>query len=91
MDQADIPIYTPRSLERHMQTVLVILATCILIWVGKTVQEMNVKIATMEVKINYLSEVKHPVDLAKLLSIERRIQALETEVATLHERNGNRP
>lgn len=72
-----------RGLERHAQTVIVLVLTALLLWVGNTVQDMSVSLAKLEVEVKYLRETPHPVDNTKLTAIEGRLHAIELQLAAL--------
>ena len=72
-----------RGLERHAQTVIVLILTALLLWVGTTTQDMSVAIAKLEVEMKYLRETPHPVDVNQLTQIESRLQAIEIQLAGL--------
>lgn len=69
--------------ERHAQSVLAVVITALLLWVGNTVQAMSITIAQMKVQIEVLSSAPHPVDSQMLLAIEGRITHLESEVESM--------
>ena len=67
-----------RGLERHAQTVIVLVLTALLLWVGNTTQEMAVAIGKMEVEVQNLKNTD-----AKLVDIESRLGSIEVTLARL--------
>jgi hypothetical protein len=67
-----------RGLERHAQTVIVLVLTALLLWVGNTTQEMAVAIGKMEVEVQNLKNTD-----AKLVDIESRLGSIEVTLAGL--------
>ena len=72
-----------RGFERHAQTVIVLILTALLLWVGNTTQEMAVALAKLEVEVKYLRETPHPIEGNQLVQIEVRLQAIELQLAGL--------
>ena len=77
------------AFERHAQTVIVLLLTALLLWVGNTVQQMSVVIATLEVEVKYL-RTSPEVKSGQLVLIEDRLQAIELQLAGLSAIKNNR-
>jgi len=71
-----------KGLERHAQTVIVLVLTALLLWVGNTTQEMSVALAKLEVEVKYLSEAPR-LDAQQLTLIEGRLSAIEVQLAVL--------
>lgn len=72
-----------RALERHTQTLLVMVLTAILLWVGATVQKTAVEVAAMRIQIGYLQErVTRPDN--KFAEIEKRLDSIERELSSLN-------
>lgn len=66
-------------LERHAQTVLVLILVALLLWVGNTTQRTAVAVAEMRVEIVYLrAAVDDPVE--RIRSLEQRVRILEQRV-----------
>ena len=64
------------TLERHAQTVLVVILGAILLWVGSTVQTTAVSVAQLQVQVATLQiEVRRPD--GKFGEIERRLDLIE--------------
>jgi len=61
--------------ERHAQSVVALILTLLLAWIGITVQKMDVSMEGMKVKIEALSQ--HPVDIDGLVQIETRLSVVE--------------
>jgi septal ring factor EnvC (AmiA/AmiB activator) len=71
------------ALERHTQTVLVFVLVAILLWVGATVQETSLEVASMRIEIRYLQErVTRPDN--KFAEIEKRLDSIERKIAQLN-------
>lgn len=45
-----------QSLSRHVQTVIVALATGLLAWVGYSIQELKVEVAVLSIKVDQLEK-----------------------------------
>ena len=75
------------NMERHLQTLIVILITGLLGWVGLTVQQTQVAIAKLTVEVEYLKiEVAKPNE--KFIQIEKRLDSIEQKLST--HMSGNR-
>lgn len=67
------------SIERHLQTLIVIIIVGLLGWVGTTVQETQVAVAKLTVEMEFLKiEVARPS--SQIFNLEHRLDALESEV-----------
>lgn len=65
-----------QALERHTQTVLVLVLVALLLWVGGTTQQTAIKVATMTEQINQLrTQIREPDH--KFKEIEKRLDAIE--------------
>ena len=68
-----------RAIERHAQTVLVLVLVAILLWVGSTTQKTAVQVASMAVQIDHLRErVNRPP--AQFQRIEQRLDDIERQL-----------
>lgn len=68
-----------RAIERHAQTVLVLVLVAILLWVGSTTQKTAVQVASMSVQIENLRErVNQPP--AQFQRIEQRLDDIERQI-----------
>jgi archaellum component FlaC len=74
-----------RALERHAQTIIVVVIVGLLGWVATTVQQTQVAIAKLTVEIEYL-KVEASKPNGKFESIEARLNAIEQQLAMLAER-----
>ncbi len=64
------------SIERHAQTVLVLVLVALLLWVGSTTQSTQVAVAQLSVEIEHMKrELQKPEK--KFAEIERRLDAIE--------------
>lgn len=68
-----------RAIERHAQTVLVLVLVAILLWVGSTTQKTAVQVASMTVQIENLRERvnRPPIQFDR---IETRLDAIEQQL-----------
>ena len=67
------------SIERHLQTLIVIIIVGLLGWVGTTVQETQVAVAKLTVEMEFLKiEVARPS--SQIFNLEHRLDELESEV-----------
>lgn len=67
------------SIERHLQTLIVIIIVGLLGWVGTTVQETQVAVAKLTVEMEFLKiEVAKPS--SQIFNLEHRLDELESEV-----------
>ena len=71
-----------RALERHAQTILVLILVALLLWVGGTTQQTAVKVAAMSVQV---ASLKQRVDLSpnEFQRIERRLDGIEGTLNTI--------
>ena len=80
-----------RAFERHAQTALVILIVGLLGWIASTVQATAVELATVSVRLNSLEQrINDNTSTGKtsgghLQEIDKRLAAVETEIALLRE------
>lgn len=81
------------SIERHTQTILVLILVAILLWVGSTTQQTSVAIAAMSVQVGHVQseidvlqrEVKKPDD--KFREIEKRLDSIERQLSSLNRKS----
>lgn len=70
------------SMERHLQTVIVVIIVGLLGWVGVTVQETQVAVAQISVEIEYLKiEVRKPN--VRFEEIEKRLDSIENALSEI--------
>jgi len=75
----------PVTMERHLQTVIVVTIVSLLGWVGVTVQQTQVAVARLSIEIEYLkAEVAKPN--ARFESMEKRLDAIERTLAEINAR-----
>ena len=71
------------TLERHAQSILVLVLVALLVWVGSTTQQTAISVAQLQIQVTQLQvEVRRPetkfVDLEKRLDqIDRSLQELK--------------
>lgn len=71
------------ALERHTQTVLVLVLVAILLWVGSTVQQTAIEVAAMRIEIEHLKQrITRPDN--KFAEIEKRLDSIERQIAQLN-------
>lgn len=79
------------AFERHAQTVLALLLTALLVWVGKTTQDTSITIARMEVELRYLREENakphNHGDIGKEIAAIRA--EITAHIAECNKRNAN--
>lgn len=64
------------QLERHLQTLIVLILVALLVWVGTTVQDTQVAVAKLTVEVQFLkSRVDEPGK--KFAEIEKRLDGIE--------------
>lgn len=72
------PKWTKNTLERHAQTVLVLILVALLLWVGQTTQDTSLAVARLQVEVAFLrQEVTRPN--AAHAEYERRLNTLEED------------
>lgn len=69
-------------MERHTQTVLVMVLVALLLWVGVTVQRTSVAVAELKVEVGHLHDTSDG-DEIKFQRIERRLDAIESQLGNL--------
>lgn len=69
-------------MERHTQTVLVMVLVALLLWVGVTVQRTSVTVAELKVEVGHLHDTSDG-DEIKFQRIERRLDAIESQLGNL--------
>ena len=70
------------TMERHLQTVIVVLLVGLLGWVGATVQQTQVAVAEVSVEIEYLKkEITKPNE--RISDLEVRLDRIELSLAEL--------
>lgn len=68
--------WTKNSLERHAQTVLVMVLVALLLWVGQTTQQTSLAVARLQVEVEFLrNELSRPNTAH--IEFDRRLKALE--------------
>ena len=68
------------SMERHLQTVIVVIIVGLLGWVGTTVQATQVAVAQLSIEIEYMKvEVQKPTK--RFADIEARLDVVERKLA----------
>jgi hypothetical protein len=75
------------NVERHLQTLIVIIIVGLLGWVGTTVQSTEVAVARLTVELEFLKEEMR-VPITKFENFERRLDRIEQSLNT-HMNNGN--
>lgn len=71
------------SIERHLQTLIVIIIVGLLGWVGTTVQATEVAVAKLTVELEFLkAEIKANNPSQKFQEIERRLDAIEQKLSS---------
>lgn len=75
------------NVERHLQTLIVIIIVGLLGWVGTTVQSTEVAVARLTVELEFLKEEMR-VPITKFDSFERRLDRIEQSLNT-HMNNDN--
>lgn len=77
------------TVERHLQTLIVVVIVGLLGWVGTTVQQTQVLVAKLTVEVEFLKqEVKRPS--TKFEIIEQRLDSIETQLQ-IHMKDIDRP
>lgn len=68
------------SMERHLQTVIVVIIVGLLGWVGSTVQATQVAVAQLAIEMEYMKlELQKPQ--ARFANIEERLDIVERRLA----------
>ena len=68
-----------QRLERHAQTVIVLIVVALLLWVGATTQQTAITVAKLSVDVTYLqAAMKEPDD--KFDEIEIRLDRIEQQL-----------
>jgi len=68
-----------QRLERHAQTVIVLVVVALLLWVGSTTQQTAIAVAKLSVDVAYLqAEVQKPN--TKFEEIEERLDRIEQQL-----------
>ena len=67
------------TVERHLQTLIVIVIVGLLGWVGTTVQSTEVAVAKLAVEIEFLKKDIHR-DSVGMAEIERRLDSIEQKL-----------
>ncbi len=73
-----------KTWERHAQTVLALVLTALLIWVGDTTQKTAVVIGQLQVQMQHMTNERDD-DQARLDKIEERLMNLERDLSSLHQ------
>lgn len=66
----------PAGIERHAITALTLVIVALILWVGNGVQNTQVKLAAIQVELEYLKRGMLS-DNGKFSEIERRLDAIE--------------
>ena len=70
------------TVERHTQTVVVLVLAALLFWVGNTTQETSVSVAEMRIEVAFLKEAaERPAPGIK--NLNERVDRLNTRVINL--------
>ena len=69
----------PAGFERHAITVLTLVIVALILWVGNGVQQTQVKLAAIEVELEYIKR-STTNDNGKFAEIERRLDAIERAI-----------
>lgn len=77
------------KLERHAQTVIVMVVVALLLWVGVTVQNTSIQVARLQIEVTYIQEVIKRPD-SKFAEIERRLDSIEKSL-NIHMNLSNPP
>jgi hypothetical protein len=67
------------GLERHAITVLTMVVVALILWVGNGVQNNQIKLASIEVELNYIKQ-NTAVDNDKFHEIEKRLDNIERQL-----------
>ena len=70
----------PAGMERHAITVLTLVIVALILWVGNGVQQTQVKLAAIEVELEYIKR-STMTDNGKFAEIERRLDAIERAIS----------
>lgn len=73
------PVKVTPSLERHAITVLTMIIVALILWVGNGVQQTQVKLAAIEVELNYIKQ-NTINDMGKFKEIENRLDSIEQQM-----------
>ena len=74
------------GVERHAITVLTLIIVALILWVGNSVQQTQVKLASMDVELRYIKEAVVQ-DNSKFKEIEQRLDSIEQSL-TAHALDG---
>ena len=79
MTKEDHEVVRSNAIERHAQTLLVLILVALLVWVGGTTQGTAIAVAQMQVQITQLQvDVRKPD--GKFNEIERRLDSIERQL-----------
>ena len=85
------PVKITPGLERHAITVLTMVIVALILWVGNGVQGNQIKLAAIEVELNYIKQ-NTTMDNNKFHEIEKRLDSIERQLQThMDERARNDP
>lgn len=76
LEAMDEKTKVPAGLERHLIAVLTAVVIALILWVGSGVQQTQVKLAAMEVELQYIKNNTDKDD-GKFHEIEKRLDAIE--------------
>jgi tRNA(Phe) wybutosine-synthesizing methylase Tyw3 len=69
-------------IERHAQTVIVLIMVALLLWVGATTQQTAINVAKLGVDVTYLQQQVAKPD-SKFREIEVRLDRIESQLTQL--------
>ena len=67
------------NVERHLQTLIVIIIVGLLGWVGTTVQSTEVAVAKLTVELEFLKEEMR-IPNERFANFEKRLDSIETQL-----------
>jgi hypothetical protein len=79
-----------QSIERHLQTLIVVVIVGLLGWVGATVQSTEVAVARLTVEIEFLKKELH-IDATSMIAIEKRLDTIEQQLSAHMSIPNNKP
>lgn len=69
------------NVERHLQTLIVIIIVGLLGWVGSTVQSTEIAVAKLTVEVEFLKK-EILTDTTTMIEIEKRLDTIEQKLHT---------
>ena len=83
----DEPVKISAGFERHAITILTLVIVALILWVGNSVQQAEVKLAAIEVELGYI-KANTTSDSNKFHEIEKRLDGIERQLqAHMAQRN----